>query len=110
MTTTSTETSVRREIEVAVPIERAFTVFTERFDRIKPREHNMLGVPIAEAVLDTHVDGAGYGAIRSSRGRIGGARGHLEVGEGDGRSFPMADGPGQWVCGSAALSVATTLS
>ncbi|PXY27819.1 SRPBCC family protein [Prauserella muralis] len=60
MTTTSTETSVRREIEVAVPIERAFTVFTEQFDRIKPREHNMLAVPIAETVFETHVDGAVY--------------------------------------------------
>ena len=60
MTTTSTETAVRREIEVAVPVERAFAVFTEQFDRIKPREHNMLGVPIAETVFETHVGGHVY--------------------------------------------------
>lgn len=60
MTTTSTETSVRREIEVAVPVERAFAVFTEQFDRIKPREHNMLAVPITETVFETRVGGAVY--------------------------------------------------
>ncbi|SFB43945.1 Uncharacterized conserved protein YndB, AHSA1/START domain [Amycolatopsis marina] len=60
MTTTSTETSVRREIEVAVPVERAFAVFTEQFDLIKPREHNMLTVPIAETVFETRAGGAVY--------------------------------------------------
>ncbi|EHR51657.1 hypothetical protein SacmaDRAFT_3437 [Saccharomonospora marina XMU15] len=60
MATTSTETSVRREIEVAVPADRAFAVFTERFDQIKPREHNMLPVPIAETVFETRVGGAVY--------------------------------------------------
>lgn len=53
--TTSTETSVRREITVAVPVERAFTVFTEQFDRIKPREHNMLAAPIVETVLQARI-------------------------------------------------------
>jgi uncharacterized protein YndB with AHSA1/START domain len=60
MTTTSTETYVRHEIEVAVPVERAFAVFTEQFDRIKPREHNMLAVPIAETVFETQVGGSVY--------------------------------------------------
>lgn len=60
MTSTSTETSVRHEIEVAVPIERAFAVFTEQFDRIKPREHNMLAVPIAETVFETRAGGDVY--------------------------------------------------
>ncbi|SFP00985.1 Uncharacterized conserved protein YndB, AHSA1/START domain [Amycolatopsis arida] len=60
MTTTSTGASVRHEIEVAVPIERAFAVFTEQFDRIKPREHNMLTVPITETVFETRVGGAVY--------------------------------------------------
>ncbi|AXB41390.1 SRPBCC family protein [Amycolatopsis albispora] len=60
MTTTSTETSVRREIEVGVPAERAFAVFTGKFDRIKPREHNLLAVPIAETVFETHVGGSVY--------------------------------------------------
>jgi uncharacterized protein YndB with AHSA1/START domain len=42
---------------VQVPIEKAFKVFTEEFDRIKPREHNMLGVDIAETVFEPRVGG-----------------------------------------------------
>jgi uncharacterized protein YndB with AHSA1/START domain len=60
MTTAATETSVRQEIVVAVPVERAFTVFTEKFDQIKPREHNLLAVPIAETVFETKVGGTVY--------------------------------------------------
>lgn len=60
MTSTSTGTSIRREIEVAIPAERAFAVFTEKFDRIKPREHNLLAVPIAETVFETRVGGPVY--------------------------------------------------
>lgn len=60
MTSTSTETSVRRGIEVAIPVERAFAVFTEKFDQIKPRQHNLLAVPIAETVFETHVGGSVY--------------------------------------------------
>ena len=48
MSTQAQATSVRSEIVVDAPIERAFAVFTEQFDRIKPREHNMLGVDIAQ--------------------------------------------------------------
>lgn len=44
--------SVDLEITVDVPVEHAFKVFTEDFDRIKPREHNMLPVEIAETVLE----------------------------------------------------------
>ena len=51
MTTEARDTSVQLQIVVAAPVERAFRVFTEQFDRIKPREHNMLGVPIAETVF-----------------------------------------------------------
>ena len=54
------ETSVRTQIVVAAPIERAFRVFTEQFDRIKPREHNMLGVDIAETVFEPRVGGHVY--------------------------------------------------
>ena len=46
------ETSLRIEIEVEAPLERAFQVFTREFDRIKPREHNMLAVDIAETVFE----------------------------------------------------------
>ena len=52
------ETAVRHSISVAAPIDRAFEVFTEGFGRFKPPEHNLLGVPIAETVLEAHVGGA----------------------------------------------------
>ena len=60
MTTQAQTTSVRSEIVVEAPVERAFTVFTEQFDRIKPREHNMLGVDIAETVFEPRVGGSIY--------------------------------------------------
>jgi uncharacterized protein YndB with AHSA1/START domain len=51
---------VRTRIVVEAPVERAFRVFTEQFDRIKPREHNLLGVEIAETVFETRVGGHVY--------------------------------------------------
>lgn len=48
---------VRRHIVVAGNPERAFEVFTQRFDAVKPREHNMLAVPIVETVLEPQVGG-----------------------------------------------------
>ena len=60
MTTQAHATSVRSEIVVDAPVERAFEVFTEQFDRIKPREHNMLGVDIAETVFEPRVGGSIY--------------------------------------------------
>ena len=55
--TQSPATTVTSSIVVQVPIEKAFKVFTEEFDRIKPREHNMLGVDIAETVFEPRVGG-----------------------------------------------------
>jgi len=49
--------SVKHSITVDVPIERAFRVFVEDFGSFKPREHNMLSVPIAETILEPHVGG-----------------------------------------------------
>jgi uncharacterized protein YndB with AHSA1/START domain len=60
MTTQAQEASVRTQIVVAAPIERAFHVFTQEFDRVKPREHNLLGVDIAETVFEPHKDGRIY--------------------------------------------------
>ena len=60
MTTQAQDTTVRIEIVVNAAAERAFKVFTERFDRIKPREHNMLGVDIAESVLEPQAGGRVY--------------------------------------------------
>ena len=48
---------VRREIVVAAPIDKAFTVFTDRFGDFKPPEHNLLQVPIAETVFEPKVGG-----------------------------------------------------
>jgi uncharacterized protein YndB with AHSA1/START domain len=57
MSTQTEQTSIRREIVVHAPIERAFRVFTEQFDRVKPREHNMLAVDIAETVFEPRAGG-----------------------------------------------------
>lgn len=51
---------VRRSITVDAPIERAFTVFTRQLGDFKPKEHNLLGVPIAETVFEPHVGGHIY--------------------------------------------------
>jgi uncharacterized protein YndB with AHSA1/START domain len=60
MSTQAADTSVQTSIVVDAPIERAFSVFTEDFDRIKPREHNMLGVDIAETVFEPRAGGNIY--------------------------------------------------
>jgi uncharacterized protein YndB with AHSA1/START domain len=41
-------------------VERAFRAFTENFDGVKPREHNMLAVEIAESVFEPRVGGRIY--------------------------------------------------
>ena len=58
--TQATATTVRTAIVVEAPIERAFRVFTEEFDRVKPREHNLLAVGIAETVFEPRVGGRVY--------------------------------------------------
>ena len=60
MTTQTEQTSIRTDIVVAAPVERAFKVFTEEFDRIKPRNHNMLEVDIAESVFEPRAGGRVY--------------------------------------------------
>jgi uncharacterized protein YndB with AHSA1/START domain len=57
MTTQAQAASVKTQVVVDAPVERAFSVFTEQFDRIKPREHNMLGVEIAETVFEPREGG-----------------------------------------------------
>jgi uncharacterized protein YndB with AHSA1/START domain len=54
------DTSVRSEIVVNAPLDRAFAAFTQQFDRIKPREHNMLGCDIAESVFEPKIGGRVY--------------------------------------------------
>ena len=52
--------TVRKHVVVDAPIERAFTVFTTQFGDFKPREHNLLGAPIAETVFEPRVGGRVY--------------------------------------------------
>jgi uncharacterized protein YndB with AHSA1/START domain len=60
MTTGTQRTSIQSEVVVEAPKDRAFSVFTERFDQIKPREHNMLSVDIAESVFEPRAGGRVY--------------------------------------------------
>jgi uncharacterized protein YndB with AHSA1/START domain len=60
VTVEATDTAVRTSVVVDAPIERAFAVFTEDFDSIKPREHNMLAVDIAETVFEAREGGRIY--------------------------------------------------
>jgi uncharacterized protein YndB with AHSA1/START domain len=60
MTAQTEQTAIRTEIVVDAPVERAFRVFTEQFDRIKPREHNMLAVDVAESVFEPRAGGRVY--------------------------------------------------
>ena len=60
MSTQTHETTVQAEIVVDAPLERAFSVFTERFGSFKPPEHNMLEVEIAETVFEPRAGGHLY--------------------------------------------------
>lgn len=60
MTSTRETTTVELEIVVDVPVEHAFRVFTDDFDRIKPHEHNIMAVPIARTVFEGRVGGRIY--------------------------------------------------
>jgi hypothetical protein len=60
VTTDTSQTSIRSETVVEAPIERAFNVFVEEFDRVKPREHNLLSVDIAETVFEPRAGGHIY--------------------------------------------------
>ncbi len=57
MSTPATDTSIRTSVVVEVPIDRAFYAFVTEFDKVKPREHNMLAVEIAESVFEPRVGG-----------------------------------------------------
>ena len=54
---TQTEATVRRQVVVDAAIDRAFSVFAERFGDFKPPEHNLLSAPIAETVFEPRVGG-----------------------------------------------------
>jgi uncharacterized protein YndB with AHSA1/START domain len=60
MSLSNPDVVVRRHVIVDVPVERAFTAFVERFGDFKPKEHNLLGAPIAETRFEPHVGGHIY--------------------------------------------------
>ncbi len=57
--TVQSDGTVRHDVVVELPLEEAFWRFAD-LDKIKPREHNMLAVPIAETVLEQHPGGDLY--------------------------------------------------
>ena len=57
--TVEADGSVRQEREVDLPQAQAFALFAE-LDRFKPREHNMLAVPIEQTVMEPRPGGAIY--------------------------------------------------
>jgi len=71
MTHSSEATSIRHEVTVDAPIERAFAVFSEDFGRFKPREHNMLTVEIAETVFEPRPEGDSSTAAWTEANAIG---------------------------------------
>jgi uncharacterized protein YndB with AHSA1/START domain len=60
MSTQVSDTTVRAQVVVDAPLERAFTVFTEGFGSFKPPEHNLLEVEIAETIFEPRVGGYLY--------------------------------------------------
>ena len=60
MTSDTKQTLIRTDVVVDAAQDRAFRLFTEQFDKVKPREHNMLGVDIAESVFEPHAGGRVY--------------------------------------------------
>jgi len=59
VTTVRSET-IRHDVIVNAPVERAFRVFTEQFGDFKPREHNLMRLPIVETVFEPRVGGHIY--------------------------------------------------
>lgn len=51
---------IHHQVVVNAPVERAFQVFTAQFGDFKPREHNLLAVPIASTVFEPRVGGRIY--------------------------------------------------
>jgi uncharacterized protein YndB with AHSA1/START domain len=57
---TTTSTIVHRQIVVDVPLGDAYDTFTRRFGDFKPKEHNIMDVPIVDTVFEAHVGGHIY--------------------------------------------------
>jgi uncharacterized protein YndB with AHSA1/START domain len=57
----ATDTPVRKTITVKASVERAFTVFTDRFDTWWPKSHHIGESPLATSVIEARVGGRCYG-------------------------------------------------
>jgi uncharacterized protein YndB with AHSA1/START domain len=60
MSTQVSDTTVRAQVVVDAPLDRAFSVFTEGFGSFKPPDHNLLEVEIAETIFEPRVGGHLY--------------------------------------------------
>jgi uncharacterized protein YndB with AHSA1/START domain len=65
--TQAADTVVRKEMVVEAPIERAFSVFTDRFGDIKPPEHNLLGASVVATTFEPRVGGHIYDRAEDGR-------------------------------------------
>ncbi|HET7714780.1 MAG TPA: SRPBCC family protein [Bauldia sp.] len=59
--------AVRRSVTVRVSRERAFSVFTEGFDRWWPRSHTISDSPLKKAVIEPRVGGRWFGLSEDGR-------------------------------------------
>jgi uncharacterized protein YndB with AHSA1/START domain len=65
MTTTIKPAPVKKSISVAATPERAFAVFTQRFDAWWPRSHSIGEAPLKEAVIEGRVGGRWFGRLEN---------------------------------------------
>jgi len=60
MTETTAGTSIRHQINVDVPVDRAFRIFHEQWDKIKPHDHNPHSSPVVESIFEPRAGGHLY--------------------------------------------------
>ena len=60
MSTSAEATEIRTSVVVDAPIEDAFRIFTESFDKVKPRDHSLLEADIEESVFEPRAGGRVY--------------------------------------------------
>jgi len=65
MTTTIKPAPVKKSISVRATPERAFDVFTQRFDAWWPRTHSIGDAPLKEAVIEGRIGGRWFGRLEN---------------------------------------------
>jgi uncharacterized protein YndB with AHSA1/START domain len=53
-------TTIRKQLTVEAPVDRAFRVFTQNMGTWWPREHHIGGSPLKDCVIEPRVDGRWY--------------------------------------------------